>query len=264
MKLHSSKILLFVIPLNILVTLYHVQNKNKPSITSHHTQTNRSLCECDTESSIYNSDEEINSVKEIFERQTSQRFEVYEERMKEKRQKRKEERDKNIQKIIQKDKMERSLAEKIEKGCLKCGCALGGGVLPVWGLVSGLWYATWTHYVAGIAAKAATKAGIAKAIEGLGNIYSLSELPYMDWIPKVTATNFFKPTDLVGIVNEVSNMCIDSNGAIRGIFCITEENVRSSPGLFVRSISEKVLGVAAEASNAAKSAEEAAITAENI
>ncbi|CDO61546.1 rifin, partial [Plasmodium reichenowi] len=75
---------------------------------------------------------------------------------------------------------------------------------------------------------------------------------------------FFKPTDLVGIVNEVSNMCIDSNGAIRGIFCITEENVRSSPGLFVRSISEKVLGVAAEASNAAKSAEEAAITAENI
>ncbi|EUR74242.1 hypothetical protein PFBG_01598 [Plasmodium falciparum 7G8] len=37
MKLHYSKILLFSIPLNILVTSSHAHNKNKPSITSHHT-----------------------------------------------------------------------------------------------------------------------------------------------------------------------------------------------------------------------------------
>ncbi|SOS81756.1 PIR protein, putative [Plasmodium sp.] len=81
MKLHYTKILLFFFPLNILLTSYHAHNKNKPSITPHHTRstTSRLLSEYDTESSIYDSDEEINSVKEIFERQTSRRFEEYEE-----------------------------------------------------------------------------------------------------------------------------------------------------------------------------------------
>ncbi|SOV78656.1 rifin PIR protein, putative [Plasmodium reichenowi] len=129
MKLYYSKILLFVFTLNILIiSLLNVYSKNKIYITSHHTPiyTSRVLSECDTESSIYDNDEDMESVKEIFERQASQRFEEYEERMKEKRQKRKEQRDKNIQKIIQKDKMEKNLAEKIEKGCLMCGCGLGG------------------------------------------------------------------------------------------------------------------------------------------
>ncbi|ETW38856.1 hypothetical protein PFTANZ_00434 [Plasmodium falciparum Tanzania (2000708)] len=126
MKLHYTKILLFFFPLNILVTSYHVYSKNKPSITSHHTQTNRSLCECDTQSTNYNNDEDMKSVKENFDRQMSQRFEEYEERMKDKRQKHKEERDKNIQEIIKKDKREKSLAQKVEKGCVRCGCALGG------------------------------------------------------------------------------------------------------------------------------------------
>nr|SPJ13437.1 PIR protein, putative [Plasmodium sp. DRC-Itaito] len=129
MKLHYPKILLFFFLLNVLVTSYQAHNNNnEPHTTPHHTPTttSRVLSECDTESSIYDNDEEIISVKEIFERQTSQRFEEYEERMKEKRQKRKQQRDKNIQKIIKKDKREKSLAEKIEKGCLRCGCGLGG------------------------------------------------------------------------------------------------------------------------------------------
>nr|SPJ13294.1 rifin PIR protein,putative [Plasmodium sp. DRC-Itaito] len=93
--------------------------------------------------------------------------------MQEKRQKYKEQRDKNIQEIIEKDKMEKSLAEKVEKGCLMCGCGLGGGVLPVWGLISGLWYATLSQYVSTTVAKAATDAGVKAAIEGLGNIFEL-------------------------------------------------------------------------------------------
>ncbi|KOB86421.1 hypothetical protein PFDG_02075, partial [Plasmodium falciparum Dd2] len=62
MKLHCSKILLFALALNILLTSYYAHNKNKPSITSHHTPryTSRVLSECDTESSIYDNDEEIN------------------------------------------------------------------------------------------------------------------------------------------------------------------------------------------------------------
>ncbi|SOV81625.1 rifin PIR protein, putative [Plasmodium reichenowi] len=128
MKMHYPKILLFALPLNILLILYAYNNKNKPYITTHHTgtTTSRVLNEGHIQSSNYNNDEDMKSVKEIFDRQTSQRFEEYEERMKEQRQKRKEERDKNIQKIIQKDKMERSLTEKVEIGCLRCGCGLGG------------------------------------------------------------------------------------------------------------------------------------------
>ncbi|SOV76624.1 rifin PIR protein, putative [Plasmodium reichenowi] len=128
MKLYCSKILLISLPLNILLTSYHAHNKNKIYITPHHTPicTLRVLSECDIQSSNYDKDADIKSVKEIFDRQSSQRFEEYQERMKDKRQKSKEQREKNIQKIIEKDKMDKSLAEKIEKVCLRCGCGLGG------------------------------------------------------------------------------------------------------------------------------------------
>ncbi|KOB88170.1 hypothetical protein PFDG_04690 [Plasmodium falciparum Dd2] len=63
MKLNYTKILLFVLPLNILLTLYHVHNKNKPYITQHHTPTttSRVLSECDIPTSNYNNDEDMKS-----------------------------------------------------------------------------------------------------------------------------------------------------------------------------------------------------------
>ncbi|CAC9696401.1 rifin PIR protein,putative [Plasmodium sp. DRC-Itaito] len=164
MKLYCTKILLFAFLLNILVTSSSNEpnNKNEPStITPHHTQTNRSLCECDIESSNYDKDTSMKSVMQQFFDRTSQRFHEYYERMKDKRQKRKEQREKNIQKIIDADKREKSLAEKVEKGCLKCGCALGGGVLPVWGIGSGIWYAILSQH----ATKLAIQKGIEKGIE---------------------------------------------------------------------------------------------------
>ncbi|SOV76041.1 rifin PIR protein, putative [Plasmodium reichenowi] len=172
MKLHYSNILLFFLPLNILVTSYHVHNKNKPSITPHHTPTttSRVLSECDIESSSYDNDADIKSVKEIFKRQTSQRFDEYQERMKEKRQKRKEQRDKNIQKIIQKDKMEKNLAEKIEKGCLRCGCGLGGVAGSI-GLFGGIAINMWKPLALKFAIEEAITAGatkIAAAAEAAG------------------------------------------------------------------------------------------------
>ncbi|SPJ09687.1 rifin PIR protein,putative [Plasmodium sp. DRC-Itaito] len=166
MKLHCSKIYLLFLALNILVTSYQVYSKNKPSITSHHTPiyTSRVLSECDTETSIYDKDEEMKSVKEKFERQTSQRFEEYEERMKVKRQKRKEQRDKNIQKIIHKDKMEKNLAEKIEKGCLRCGCGLGGVAGSI-GLFGGIAINMWKPAALKIAIDKAIAAGATKIAE---------------------------------------------------------------------------------------------------
>ncbi|SOV80433.1 rifin PIR protein, putative [Plasmodium reichenowi] len=213
MKLYCSKILLFALSLNILLTSYHEYNKNKPSITPHHTPiyTSRVLSEYDTQTSIYDKEAEMKSVKENFDRQTSQRFEEYEELMKDKRQKRKEQRDKNIEEIIKKDKMDKSLAEKIEKGCLKCGCGLGGGVLPVWGLVSGLWYATWSQYVT----KMATDAGIKKGIQvGLAEIIKIYEtsgrgrvFPVITVDQMLSSGNFTKSVTLSDMVEHISTMC---------------------------------------------------------
>ncbi|EUT78016.1 hypothetical protein PFAG_05921 [Plasmodium falciparum Santa Lucia] len=163
MKLHYSKILLFSLPLNILVTSSYAHNKNKPYITPHaRTTTSRVLSEKDLQSSIYDNDADMKSVKENFDRRTSQRFEEYDERMNEKRQKSKEQRDKNVQKIIEKDKIEKSLTEKVEKGCLRCGCGLGGvaaGVGIIGPIAVGAWKPT------------ALKVAIAKAItEGTAKI----------------------------------------------------------------------------------------------
>ncbi|SOS77261.1 rifin [Plasmodium sp. gorilla clade G1] len=122
MKVHYSKILLFSFLLNILA-----HNKNKPYITTHTpTATSRLLIECNIYMPNYYNDSDMNSVKENFHKQTEQRFHEYDKRMIKNRQKCKEKCDKDIQKIILKDKMEKSLVEKVEKVCLKCGCGLGG------------------------------------------------------------------------------------------------------------------------------------------
>ncbi|SOV83959.1 rifin PIR protein, putative [Plasmodium reichenowi] len=211
MKLYCSKILLFCLPLNIFLTSYHAHNKNKPSITLHHIQTNRSLCECDIQLSSYDKDVEMKSVREGFDRQTSQRFQEYGERMKDKRQKRKEERDKNIEQIIRKDKMEKSLAEKIEKGCLRCGCALGGGVLPVWGLVCGVGYAVWSQH----ATKLAIQKGIAEGLKvGLQNVMKIADtssfikgstIPDIKVLETLIAEKFNDEVTLYGIFECINN-----------------------------------------------------------
>ncbi|SOS81704.1 PIR protein, putative [Plasmodium sp.] len=154
-----------------------VNNQTNSYITPRHTPTSisRVLSECDIHTYIFDDDEDMKSVKENFDRQTSQRFEEYNEHMNDKRQKCKEQCDKDIQEIILKDKIKKSLAYKVEKGCLKCGCALGGGIAPVWGLVSGLWYATLSQYVSTTLVKMATDAGIQKGLEvGLAKITELA------------------------------------------------------------------------------------------
>ncbi|SCM18864.1 PIR protein, putative [Plasmodium sp.] len=117
MKLHYSKILLFAIPLYILA-----YNKNKPYIITHTPTTpSRVLIECNLYMPNYDYDPDMKFVKEIFDRQSSQRFEEYEERIQEKRQKCREKCDKDIQKIILKDKINKTLVEKVEKEKLGIG-----------------------------------------------------------------------------------------------------------------------------------------------
>ncbi|ETW36559.1 hypothetical protein PFTANZ_02724 [Plasmodium falciparum Tanzania (2000708)] len=104
----------------------------------------------------------MKEVMQDFDRQTSERFKQYDERMIKNRQKCKEQCDREMQKIILKDKIEKelteklstlqtdistddiptcvceqSLADKTEKLCLKCGYGLGSNI-PLVGLISGI------------------------------------------------------------------------------------------------------------------------------
>ncbi|SOV74869.1 rifin PIR protein, putative [Plasmodium reichenowi] len=211
MKVHYINILFFAFPLNILE-----HSKNKPSITPQHTTryTSRVLSEKDIRSTNSDNDPQMKRVKQQYDNRTSQRLLEYHERMKDKRQKRKEERDKNIQKIIEKDKREKSLAEKVEKGCLRCGCALGGGVLPVWGLVSGLWFATLSQYATKTAIEAGIKAGLK---EGLENVMKIAKLSLAD--------HTGAPIPTVEMLQPLAASISGDNITLHGIFECINSNI---------------------------------------
>ncbi|SOS79531.1 PIR protein, putative [Plasmodium sp. gorilla clade G1] len=185
MGVHYINILMFVLLLNILVynqrnhknIILHTPNENQ-------IKTHRSLCECELFAPQNYDDPEMKSVMQDFDRQTSRRFREYGERMIRNRQKCKDQCDKDIQKIILKDKIEKelkaklatletnintkdlpicecdkSVAYKIERNCLKCGGLLGSGIAPSVGLFSGVVLNAWKA----TALKAAIKAAIVDA-----------------------------------------------------------------------------------------------------
>ncbi|KNG75496.1 rifin [Plasmodium falciparum IGH-CR14] len=212
MKIHYINILLFELPLNILVNTH-----KKSSITPCHTPkipTTRTLCECELYSPAnYDSDPEMKRVMQQFEDRTTQRFQEYDEKLQEKRQICKDTCDKEIQKIILKDKIEKELtekfsslhtdiqsdaiptcicektmADKMEKGCLRCGGVLGGGIAPTFGLIGSVAINMWktTEIAAVIAAAekfgaakgaaAGIKEGIKVVMDGLLTDFRLSEV----------------------------------------------------------------------------------------
>ncbi|KNG75946.1 rifin [Plasmodium falciparum IGH-CR14] len=186
MKIHYINILLFELPLNILI--YNQRNhKSTIPLNTPKIPITRLLCECDIYTSIYDNDPQMKAVMENYNRQTSDRFKEYDERMKTTRQKCKDRCDNEIQKIILKDKLEKelmdkfatlhtdiqndaiptcvcekSVADKVEKACLKCGGVLGGGVTPAWGLLSGIVYTGWKAAALATAKELAEKAGAAE------------------------------------------------------------------------------------------------------
>ncbi|CZT98665.1 rifin [Plasmodium falciparum NF54] len=251
MKLHYTKILLFSLLLNILA-----HNKNK-SYTTIHTPitTSRVLIECNVYIPNYDNDPDMKSVKENFDRQTSQRFEEYNERMIDKRQKCKEQCEKDIQKIILKDKIEKELAEKfvtlqtdisindiptcvceksvadkVEKTCLKCGGVLGGGITPGWGLISGIVYTGWKAAALAAAKKAAIaegaakglaegiKEGIQEVMKGLCRDFRLSEVDVKK-LGLVFDGKNYNNTEYIfkAIFSKFDESCMPSStGAVRG------------------------------------------------
>ncbi|SOS79040.1 PIR protein [Plasmodium sp. gorilla clade G1] len=223
MKVYYINILLFAVPLNIMANTH-----NKPSITPRHIQTTRLLSECELFApQNYDKDPEMKSVMQQFHDRTTQRFQEYDERLHEKLQICKDKCDKEIQKIILKDKIEKeltekfsslhtdiqsddiptcicekSLADKVEKGCLRCGSILGAA-MPELGSVGGnLLYALnqWKAYALLETTKYALAKGVAKgaiAGEAAGKnaiIGALKKYFYIDILNGTSLQSFFKTT----------------------------------------------------------------------
>ncbi|ETW42372.1 hypothetical protein PFNF135_03255 [Plasmodium falciparum NF135/5.C10] len=240
MKLHYINILLFALPLNILVcspkNSYITRNvPNRKPIRTH-----RSLCECELYAQQnYDNDQELKKLMENYNRQASERFKEYDERKIQNRQKFKEQCDKEIQKIILKDKIEKelteklstlqtdistddiptcvcekSLADKVEKTCLKCGGLLGGGIAPGWGLVSGLGYVGWTNYVTQTALQKGIEAGVKwgiqelKGFPGLYRLINFSEIKNLinpaNYANRMTYVNIIKQVEITKCVDKVA------------------------------------------------------------
>ncbi|ETW36925.1 hypothetical protein PFTANZ_02366 [Plasmodium falciparum Tanzania (2000708)] len=218
MKVHYINILLLALSLNILVINTH----KKPYITPCHIQTTRLLCGCELYApSNYENDPEMKELMEIFNHQSSERFREYDERIQDKRKQFKEQCEKDIQKIILKDKIEKqlsqqfsklqtnietndiptcvcekSMADKVEKGCLRCGGVLGSGVAPAWGLISGLGYATWSQYVT----QAPIQKGVEVAISLLDTFPGITKLPGVPLTKIITSENYFSENLIINAI----------------------------------------------------------------
>ncbi|SOS79553.1 PIR protein, putative [Plasmodium sp. gorilla clade G1] len=217
MKLHYSIILLFVHLLNILVTSSYAHNKTKPCITTHiPTTTSRMFSECDIDMRNYDNDQDMKSVKENFDRQTSGRFEEYEKRIQEKRRICKEQCDKDIQEIILKDKIDKSLAEKVEKGCLKCGCGLGGVAASV-GIFGPIAISELKKAALVAASQKGIDAGMATAIKILKHNFGLGNLTSSQWTKLISAETYKNQPLLASTLKEISDeICVMVDGTLDG------------------------------------------------
>ncbi|CDO61828.1 rifin [Plasmodium reichenowi] len=195
MNVHYINILFFALPLNILLLSSQVYNQRNHNSTTHHTTkipTTRLLCECELYMPNYDNDPQMKEVLENFNKQTQQRFHEYDDLMVKKRQKCKDRCDKESQKIILKDKLEKelmdkfatlhtdiqsdaiptcicekSMADKVEKGCLRCGSILGGAMPELGSIGGSLLYALnqWKPTALNAAIAAAEEFGAAAGIK---------------------------------------------------------------------------------------------------
>ncbi|CDO62091.1 rifin [Plasmodium reichenowi] len=312
MKVHYINILFFVLPLNILVNVQSTYNIPKRTPNSQLTKSHRSLCECELFAPAnYDNNPQMKKVMENFNRQTSQRFHEYDDRMKITRQKCKEKCDKEVQKIILKDKLEKqmaqqfatlhtdiksdaiptcvcekSLADKMEKGCLRCGYGLGT-VAPTVGLIGSVAVNVWKTGALKAAIKAALDAAAPKiaaaaeaaripagknaVIESLKKLYVDYFWPEMsNYINKMSHYN--EVANLTNVIYpqkvSVCNTATDSNieamcDALDMGFGILKED-GSYSALAREAIPKKLNEIVVEGDKAAKVAEVATEAAEKL
>ncbi|CDO61746.1 rifin [Plasmodium reichenowi] len=250
MKVHYINILLFGLPLNILE---HNQRNHKS--TTHHTpkiHITRLLCECELYSPAnYDNDPQMKKVMQQFDDSASQRLREYDERLQEKRKKCKEQCDKEIQKIILKDKLEKelmekfatlqtdiqsdaiptcicekSLSDKVEKNCLLCGSMLSGGIAPTVGLIGSVVIGSLKNAAIKVATDKAIAAGVAKGaiagaeegvkvvIEGITREFGVLTLGDQPLISYFTTTPYNNVTYIAEAVHkQFQSTCLSFRGS---------------------------------------------------
>ncbi|SCM18809.1 PIR protein, putative [Plasmodium sp.] len=227
MKFNYTHILLCSLSLNILLLSSQLYNKRNHNSATYHTsntkstKTHRTLCECELYApSNYENNPEMKELMENFNRQTSERFRKYDEGVQDKRKQCKEQCEKDIQKIILKDKIgkqiaeqfsaletnietndiptclcEKSLVDKTENFCLKCGYGLGGVVAPSIGLLGGMGMYGWKIAVLEAAKDAAIAEGTAagtKAGVEFGIKFIMSELKRQLGVYSIASSSLHK------------------------------------------------------------------------
>ncbi|CDO61579.1 rifin [Plasmodium reichenowi] len=258
MNVHYINILLFALPLNILV--YNQRNHRSPTPHTPKIPTTRLLCECDIYMPNYDNDQEMKKIMENYNRQTSQRFNEYDERMKTTRQKCKERCDKEIQKIILKDKLEKqmeqqlttletkintddiptcvcekSMADKTEKFCLNCGKTMGA-IAPSWGLLCGIGYSGWEIAATAAATQKGIEAGIKVVIDTLKTLLDIKGVTDLKWKTLITAQNYADKSLLDGVIRELGVTLCEGSKETEGSFCL----FTIKPQTFTRAINGHV------------------------
>ncbi|SPJ10074.1 rifin PIR protein,putative [Plasmodium sp. DRC-Itaito] len=300
MKVLYINILYFSLPLNILVN----SAQKNPSIIIHHTQTNRSLCECDLYMPNYDNDPQMKRVIQQFEDRTTQRFHEYDERMKEKRMQCKDKCDKEIQQIILKDKLEKeltekfstlqtdiqsdaiptcicekSMADKVEKGCLRCGYGLGT-VAPNVGLLGGIGIHALNVLkpkaiadaiavalqannanITAAGLKAGNAAGVAEVVKLVESTFDVQNIAGQALELVFTTKNYTNsPTITQYIFTEFSNTCFtpESEHKLLCFYGSSSGASKVNPGLAYRPINAQVTSIVKQAEGAADVAAQAA------
>ncbi|KNC35206.1 rifin [Plasmodium falciparum RAJ116] len=243
MNLHYINMFLFSLMFNILLNV-HKNHYNTTLHTPNTTKipTTRLLCECELYAPPnYNNDPGMKQVMDDFDRQTQQRFHEYEQRMIKNRKECKEQCEKDIQKLILKEKIqkelkekfsalqidisthdiptcvcEKSVADKTEKFCLKCGYGLGGA-LTSWEIFGYTGIYGWANYASLRAHEAGVKAGIKAVLDMLTYLPGISKFSTVDFTKMINGSNFNIPMELVNIVKGLSNKLCNSSNA--NVFC---------------------------------------------
>ncbi|SOS77897.1 rifin [Plasmodium sp. gorilla clade G1] len=286
MKVYYFNIFLFSLALNILLFSPQVNNQRNHYITFHTSNTKlpkslRSLCECELYGTpSYDKDPEMKAVMQDFDRQTSERFKEYDERMVKNRQKCKEKCDKDIKKIILKDKiekeltetfatldtniatndiptcvLEKSVADKVEKTCLKCGYGIGSNVSLV-GLMSGIGFYTWAVKYAGdcgisAGAKAVASETVKVAIELLTDRIPSLEGLLKSTLGAIVTKNMNSPMHLgMALHGAVQNACTPATPDS----LVPPPAICGTESIKYYNLYPKVFGIAGEASEAGKEA----------
>ncbi|SOS77986.1 rifin [Plasmodium sp. gorilla clade G1] len=237
MRIHYINMFLFSLMFNILLNVH----KNHYNTTFHTPNTpkiptTRLLCECELYApSNYNNNPEMKQVMDNFDHHTQQRFHEYEQRMIKNRKQCKEQCEKDIQKIILKEKIqkelteklsalqidisthdiptcvcEKSIADKTEKFCLKCGYGLGGA-LTSWEIFGYTGIYGWANYAAVLAHEAGVKAGIKVVIDMFSDLPGLSKFTGVNLTKIINGKNFNIPMEIVNVVKGLSNKLCGSS-----------------------------------------------------